>query len=93
MKKKLIIISLNIICFILLRYLNILIIFLIGGYASNLSKDSYWYLLPSFLLQASSIIYVANKTQNKLHYTGLLVISILFIGSYLRLIPEIILPY
>ena len=64
-----------------------------GGYASNLYKDSYWYLLPSYLLQVFGLIYFANKTKNNFYYTIIIIISVLFMGSYLRLIPEVILPY
>ena len=93
MKKIIIILFLNLIYFIVLRYINIFMIFLMGGYASNLYKDSYWYLLPSYLLQILGLIYFANKTKNNFYYIIIIVISMLFIGSYLRLIPEVILPY
>ena len=88
-----IILLLNLICFIVLRYLNIFLIFLMGGYASNLYKDSYWYLLPSYLLQVFGLIYFANKTKNNFYHTIIIIVSVLFVCSYLRLIPEVILPY
>ena len=91
--KIIIILFLNLVCFIVLRYVNIFIIFLVGGYASNLYKDFYWHLLPPYLLQVLGLIYFANKTKNNFYYITIIVISILFVSSYFRLIPEIILPY
>lgn len=90
--KNIMFVILNIVCFILLRYLTILMIFLIGGYASNQFIDSYWYFFPSYLLQVLVLI-ITNKTKNKLHYIVIGIISIFYLVSCLRLIPSVILPY
>jgi len=90
MGKNIMFVILNMVCFILLRYLTILMIFLIGGYASNQFIDSYWYFFPSYLLQVLVLI-ITNKT--KLHYIVIGIISILYLASCLRLIPSVILPY
>ncbi|MDR6563970.1 Ca2+/Na+ antiporter [Arcicella sp. BE140] len=64
-----------------------------GGYASNMYKDSYWYFLPLYLLQVLILIHFAYKNQKKLYYVVIIIISLLYVGSYLRLISSVILPY
>jgi len=63
--KNIMFVILNIVCFILLRYLTILIIFLIGGYASNQFIDSYWYFFPSYFLQVLVLIIIVKKSFTK----------------------------
>jgi hypothetical protein len=94
--KNILLFILNIVVFILLRYITILIIFLngIGPHA----KYSFWDYIPVFLLQSTFLIYFLIKKkkqkQKVLFYSITLVaLTLLFLGSHLRLIPSKIIPY
>ena len=86
---------LNIIIFVVLRYVSIIIIFLngIGPYA----KYSIWDYVPAFLFQVSFIAYliIKNKGQKQkviFYFIVIIQLTLLMIGSHFRLISNHIIP-
>lgn len=90
----------NVIGFVVLRYINIFLLFL-KGIGPNPKYSIYDYL-PAFLLQIVIVLLFAYKDKrrktlkslNVVMYVLILIsVFILFIGSHLRWIPHSLIPY
>ncbi len=94
MKKAFLIVVVNIVLFFLLRYLNVVALYLIND-KPNETYNGFWDFLPSYVIQALilMIVYI-GKLRNDEHYGAfvyplcLMIITGLYFALYLGLIPD-----
>ena len=96
MKKAILIVVVNIVLFFLLRYLNVVALYLING-KPNETFTGFWDFLPAYVIQALilMIVYI-GKLRNDEHYGAfvyplcVMLITLLYLALYLNLIPDIV---
>ncbi len=86
--------ALNVVVFIALRYMAILIAFLIGMTAADNYENFKYVLLFLLISQILFVVITRKKTIPLVYYivTGL-ILAALYLGSITELIPSYIIPY
>lgn len=93
MSRKVVYIFLNIVAFILLRYLTVIIYFLAGGIGNNY-QYSFWMYVPALFLQITLMIFLKNikAINSTIQYGTILILLVLFICIHFELFSGFIFP-